>query len=173
DMKIRMIVAAAVVGIACVSGAARAEWGERSAISNATGICNGSLPSYEGALRKRPTGIANEGGSNAFVGCSMTGDTWNAGTSGVFAYFVNRGTQAATINCTFVDGVAAEFGIYPAQYHPGSIEAGAGEAGVMEFSAAEGERFTSLSNINCTLPPGTEINMLAYIYREDVGALEP
>ena len=35
--------------------------------SNAVDTCQGSLPSFEGALRKRPLAIVNEGTSNAFV----------------------------------------------------------------------------------------------------------
>lgn len=172
-MRARVIAAAAVVGMACVCGAAQAEVFQRTALVNATGVCNGSLPSYEGALRKRPTGIANEGTSNAFVGCSMTGDETNAGSHGFFAYFVNRGAQARTINCTFVDGVAADFGIYPAQYYPQSVEVEPGAPTAMNWAPEEGEAFTALANLNCTLPPGTEINIIGYAYGEEVGVLEP
>ena len=42
-----------------------------STVQNAVGNCNGALPGFEGALRKRPLAIANEGTSSAFVSCTL------------------------------------------------------------------------------------------------------
>jgi len=172
-MKTGMFLAAALAGVACVSGAAQADEIQRTALTNATGVCNGSLPSYEGALRKRPTAIANEGTASAFVGCSMAGDESNGGHTMFLAYFVNRGAQTATINCTFVDGGAADFGIGSTDYHPQSVEVDAGQPSFMQWLPEDGEVYGPLSNLNCMLPPGAEINILGYVYTEEVGVLEP
>ena len=54
---------AAAASLACVFASAPviAEPVPRSLTVNAAGACNGALPSFEGALRKRPTAISNEG----------------------------------------------------------------------------------------------------------------
>lgn len=171
-MNSTKMLAAAVAGIAaCVPGAMRAEEIPRTWLVNATGACSGSLPLFEGVLRKRPTGISNDGSSSVFISCSMVGDEVNSGAHYVLANFANRGTDSATVQCTFVDGVVPELGAFPAAYYSKAMTLGAGEAGLMSWIPEWGETFSPLPNLSCILPPGSEINLVGYVYSQEVGAL--
>lgn len=140
---------------------------------NANNMCNGSLPSFEGALRKRPLAIANEGSAPAFVSCSAPNGYNAAENRDVVATFVNRGATTATVNCTMVDGLAAEHAtlnpeLPPPGYYPKSVDINPGAVGVMLWTPAdEGvAAFTVYGNLNCSLPPGVEINLVGVDYYE-------
>jgi hypothetical protein len=140
---------------------------------NATGACNGALPSFEGALRKRPTAIANEGTAPAFVSCSTPGDFFNDGNNFVALGFSNRSAVSVTFTCTFVDGFAPPFGA-PA-FYPQEVTIPANSPGVAIWEpASEGVAlFTGNANFNCNLPVGVEINLLEVQYEEDNGVEVP
>jgi hypothetical protein len=159
------MLAAVACGTLAIAGTATAQVGfvQRSAVVNAAGACQGALPSYEGSLRKRPTGIANEGSAPAFVSCSLTGEDFALGTITVLSTFVNRSGADVDLTCTFVDGNVAELEVYPAAYYPQTITIGAGEGGQMVWEATD-EAFTSLSNVSCSLPAGVEINVMGTYY---------
>lgn len=44
----------------------------RVSATNPAGICQGALPAFETAIRKRPLAVQNEGDSTTFVTCSFT-----------------------------------------------------------------------------------------------------
>ncbi len=142
--------------------------------SNAVDMCNGALPGYEGALRKRPLAIANEANANAFVTCSFTNGYNNAGIYDAVVFATNRGDSAATINCTFVNGVVPEVQQYAPDfplptYYPVSVELEPGQfAPVAVLAENYGiETFaTPLMNVNCSVPPGVELNLVGQDYLE-------
>lgn len=173
--SIRLGAALAVLS-ACLSGPLHAV---DFVSSNATGFCNGSLPSFEGALRKRPLAIANQGATPAFVSCSAPSGYRSAGNRNFLVTFVNRTTEAVAVNCTLVDGVVDELAALvpmfaPPVYYPKSIAVSAGAAGIVVWSpAGEGvEAFTEYANVNCILPPGVEINLVGADY-DEIGDPEP
>lgn len=130
--------------------------------ANATAFCQGALPAFDTEIRKRPLAVRNEGDAGAFVSCSIPVNYAGANT-GVHVYLVNRDTETATVDCTFVDGIVTEFGgpNFPV-YYPQSIAllADAGEILSWEASEFELASFSSIANISCVLPPGTEITLL-------------
>ena len=68
----------------CVAGAASAGSGHamllpRSFVQNATGACQAARPYYEGASRKRPLAIQNEGDESAYINCSLVGTERSTG----------------------------------------------------------------------------------------------
>lgn len=135
-------------------------------VANASGPCNGALPAYEGALRKRPLAIRNEGGSDAFVSCSLQSDGGqNPGYDDVVIYLVNRNASSVAVDCTLVSGGVAEIGFEPT-YHPQTLGIPANAAGGMLWRATdfELETFHYTVNATCKLPPGVEIARMGGTY---------
>lgn len=158
-MKTILATTALAVGLAFAAGDAQAEavptW------ASATDNCQGALPSFEGAFRKRPLGINNEGASNAFLSCGLRAPLTGGQLNGVLVLFTNRGSAAATVNCTLVDGVALPFPGAPPVYIPKSVEIPAGEFTVMAWGPADNDdQPYQIPSLSCSLPPGTEINVL-------------
>lgn len=171
-MIVRTLLTALAVGLAaCVSSPdAYAE----AVASNATDSCNGALPGFEGALRKRPLGIANEGASSAFVTCSFT-NGYNLATilDGV-VFVTNRRAAAVDVTCTFVNGVVADAHLsFPSiplpTYYAKTVNVAPGQfAPVLVLASDYGlEGFPmQYMNVNCNLPSGVEMNLVGYGYEE-------
>jgi len=129
--------------------------------SNAVDICQGSLPSFEGALRKRPLAIANEGTSTAFVSCSIR-TSFGDDVTGIVVVMINRGASNQTFSCTLVEGIALPYLGNPPVYQPESttIEAGNNGGFNWNYNADNDGDFYEIPNLNCSLPPGGEINAI-------------
>lgn len=149
---------------ACVLGVALLAIPANTALASnwasAVDNCQGALPSFEGAFRKRPLGINNEGASSAFVSCAIRAD-FDDDLVGVGVLFTNRGAGAATINCTLVSGVALPAPFAPPVMIPKSVSIAANDFAVMSWSTGDngGEPF-ALPNLSCSIPPGAEINVI-------------
>jgi hypothetical protein len=131
-----------------------------SDVSNAVDVCQGSLPSFEGALRKRPLAIANEGSSSSFVSCSLRAPLASEQITGLFVLFTNRSAATRTVSCTLVDGIAEPFPNLPPVFQPKPIALATGAFGVLSWDqdADNGGDPYNIPNLNCSLPPGVEIN---------------
>lgn len=134
--------------------------------SNAVDVCQGSTPSFDGELRKRPLAIHNEGTQPSFISCSIRaplGQIEGGGTyvSQIIVLLTNRADAAQSVSCTLVDGVAAPFPSFPALYLPKTVDIPAGMYGVINWFDFETEagRYR-LPNLSCALPPDTEINIV-------------
>lgn len=143
---------------------------QRQNAVNGSGACQGALPNYEGNLRKRPTAIANEGSTNAFVSCSTQHDVL-----GNYAYFYglvlnNNGTAHANVTCTLVAGVKINENTPPILI-PKSTAVLPGGWEHMSWGESDngGELLPPTGNWSCNLPPGTEIAYV-YVYVEDGSA---
>lgn len=135
---------------------------------NATGACNGALPSYEGALRKRALAIANEGTAPAFVSCSVPTDGFqNQGYQAGALTFLNRTGNPVAFNCTMVAGVASGLapGLEPAYYTKLVAVAANGGVQVPWLTSEYGvEIFERPINFSCQLPAGVEIALIGGNY---------
>jgi hypothetical protein len=135
--------------------------------------CQGALPAYEGKLRKRPLGLANEGTTTAFVTCGlameMAGEMGiSPGSQAVYVILTNRGSSSASISCTLVEG----YGGHGQNYHPKTVTLDAG-AMIDNFawSASEnGDNHYAWPSLSCALPPGVEINGTTQQFYEPIGA---
>lgn len=138
-----------------------------TALTTATDNCNGALPGYEGALRKRPLGILNEGTANAFVSCGVSiNESGNEGINTAAIYLINRGTTTQAVTCTFIDGLPPEFNaISPtlpvATYYPKAVAVMPGQLLPIAWFPAdfELETFSPYGAFNCNLPPKMELNI--------------
>lgn len=158
-MKSTMIVlisAALTATIFAAAPARASDW------SSAVDVCQGSLPSFEGALRKRPLAIANEGTSSAFISCSIRAPLGEEDVNGIIVLFTNRSASTQLFSCTLVDGVALPFPNYPPVYQPKPLLIEAGEMGLLlwAWDVDNGGEPYDIPNLNCGLPPGVEINVV-------------
>lgn len=161
-----LTVAIAVATLGAVSAPASAG----SYYSNAVGICQGALPSFEGAFRKRPLAIANEGSSNAFLSCTLPVDqTFVQANTVVGVALVNRSAALVAVACTFVDGTVPELlgGVAPTLY-PKNIALAAGEGASLRWLASEYDlpAFSRFASVSCSLPPGVELAAMATAFTE-------
>jgi hypothetical protein len=151
---IPLMATALAISALCAARAHATDW------SNAVDVCQGSLPSFEGALRKRPLAIANEGSSSSFVSCSIRAPLDSEVVTGVAVVFTNRSTATRTVSCTLVDGIAEPFATPVFQPKPVALATGA--FGILSWfqDADNGGDPYAIPNLNCSLPPGVEINVV-------------
>ena len=136
---------------------------------NAAADCQGALPRLEIVFRKRPTGIANEGTSSAFLTCSMQADQNAEGSIFATIAFRNRGAADATVNCTMVAGIVDSPVFYPKSI---VVPAGAAFTTLLSWTADDdndGDPFDKQINFSCSIPPGVEANYLNRLFNEEVG----
>ena len=131
-------------------------------MTHATGACQAALPAYEGAIRKRPLALVNEGTDSAFVTCAFPG--FEGGTfGGLTIWFTNFGDAAAVLRCTFVTGTAATgvphavLPVYTSRIR--ELPAGASDALFLTSGDASTDAPTSVS---CALPPQVGIGDLGF-----------
>lgn len=155
---------ALAAGLCTLALPASAEVIPKDYFINASGNCNGALPSFEGALRKRPQAVRNEGTTSAFVSCSIPAADADDGYTLVGTYFTNSSGSGQTINCTMVDGTPAVE--TAAGFYPKSLVLPAGTTSFIAWSATEFAltRFNSWINFSCNLPAGTEISLIGGYY---------
>lgn len=164
-IRLSPMLMAALLPLSLLASPAKAEFHSDGA--NATGPCNGALPAFEGALRKRPLALRNEGSSSAFVSCSMQSDGGeNPGYQTALITFVNRNASSAAVDCTMVAGIVAELGEGAPTFFPKTLGVPAGTAGIMTWVAAdfELETFDNWLNFTCSLPPGVEMALVGGTY---------
>lgn len=158
--------------MALASANAMAVGVSRSSVANAVGRCQGALPSYEGAIRKRPLSVQNEGAISAFVTCAFIADQSNIAVSsfGMFARSING--AASTLNCTAVVG----FDTGSVEYSAKSADlAASGSQNSIYWTAADFPAGGVISTdvpitISCSLPAGAGLNDSYLNYSEDIGS---
>ncbi len=169
-MKIAVSALASALLFAALSPQADAI--ERLELSNATGLCQGALPNFEGNLRKRPSGIINVSSTNAFVSCSTTQNFFppETGTQAEALGVVLTNTTAAPVNisCTMVAGLNYVGFMSPMQF-PKTFTVPANDSLEGSWSTDDngGEPFPASLNLSCNLPAGTEIGSVYWFSPED------
>ncbi|MGY0652688.1 hypothetical protein ACW7GZ_12685 [Luteimonas sp. A537] len=142
--------------------------------SQAVARCQGALPAFETAIRKRPLAIQNEGSQASYVTCGFEFDSGAAVNNSSFlidTYFTNSTDAAVTVACSGVTGYAGGENEYVSL----SVEIpanGSGEdANLYWFDEdfAGGGMETGLIAISCQLPAGVGIND-TYVFWESQDA---
>lgn len=159
----------ALLAVALVSTHAHAQnSAQRLSYQNGGNACTGALPTYEGALRKRPTAIANQGSDFAFVTCSAEGDYLRSTTpTTVVIRVTNRNANSVDLSCTFINGDAQ----YGTIFIPQTKSLLPGIDVQMAWNpvppAANFEKHTV--SVSCALPPNVELNSFANKFSESIG----
>jgi len=153
-----------------ISGQASAVKQERTSFQGAVNNCQAPLPSFEGAFRKRPLGIANGGSSPAFINCALSAQEINSdGIFTVLVLLINRGAASVEVSCTLIDGLASPLGT--PSFFPKIFTVAAGQSAPGQWTQADNSgRFFFLPSLSCMIPPGVEINGTLTFYNIDVGA---
>lgn len=137
---------------------------------SATGICQAALPSFEGALRKRPTGILNQGPGNAFVSCAFAQNNYDdTPAERVGITLTNRTDTGMTITCTLVDG-QNNFIAIPPNLLTKSFAVPAHSSSEEQWSVTGdngNQPFDRYLGLSCNLPAGAEIGTIWYYIAED------
>jgi hypothetical protein len=165
-MKISKSIVAAV-GALLVSGLALpqdAAAGSRASTANAVARCQGALPSYEGAIRKRPLAVQNEGGISAFVTCAFLTDQANVSVEDFGVYASTTNGQAATLNCTAIVGYQTGGPLYAAKSVALS-ETGQQSSIFWSEEDFGGPISPNLPvSLSCSLAPGVGLNDMYFNY---------
>jgi hypothetical protein len=173
ESSMKTVAFASAVAAALAIVAPQAVAIERFDAINATGVCQGSLPNFEGELRKRPTGVANQGDAASFIGCSTMQNFFGVeSASQLNVIFTNRTNEEMTISCTMVEGINF-VGLFTPVLHPKDFVVPANESFEGSWTAADdngGVPYFPSLNVLCSLPVGGEINTLAVYIAEDGAA---
>lgn len=159
---------ATLIAVPLVSADAAAETIRRFVVQNATGFCQAALPVFDGQIRKRPTAVANEGTSNAFVSCSMQGNPVddNHLIDDIAIVLYNRGAGDISVTCNLIDGFQAG-----ATLHPKTLVVPAGAREFFVWTPSEiGRTEIDFPNFNCNLPVGVEIGYGYYYQTYEIGS---
>lgn len=140
----------------------------KGSASNPTARCQGALPVFETAIRKRPLAIENEGTAATFVTCSFEASTYDS-TSGILmldTYFSNKSATDANVTCTAVTGYNGGTNEYVSL----TTAVPANSTGANPFwldEDFEGFMPDGLVSISCNLPPGVGVNDTYVFWEED------
>lgn len=153
-IRLPFLVAAAA---ACAAVAPLRAEAQQVLVQNAAGACKSALPVFDGNLRNRPTAVANEGSSGAFVSCSME-DTIGGKSTFPSILLHNNGASSITVTCTLVQGSAGG-----ARYYTKSRTYSARSGGYILWSEVDNSfpYYLELINFSCNLPPGVEIRLVS------------
>ncbi len=172
-MKFAISAAALVLGLG-VAGQASAVNVTNVISTQGTSRCQGSLPAFEGAFRKRPLSYKNEGTANAFVTCAFPINigTALAGGSGLDVYFGNESAASVTLTC---NAVTAWF-TGTNEYSSKSVTIAAGAQGDIFWGESDfptNGLSSGLITISCALPPSVGINDTYTVWTSDDATATP
>ena len=163
------LVAAAAAILA--APAASAAVVERQEVRLGVRDCQGALPAFEGALRKRPLAIQNEGTIPAFVTCAFEGtNSGQPGSKRIRVLLRNFGAAAVDVSCTLVDGGP---GIFLPTYFTQVTTVAPGPTTIIFATwtrADNGGNPYTYPAVSCNLPPNVAIPAVQRDYDEDIGA---
>lgn len=155
------------LGAALVAAAATGAPAHATRVTaQATAICQGALPAFETAIRKRPLALQNEGTQAAFVTCAFVNPGPSDGSArveAVLVYLQNVNAQTQQVSCTAVNSTATASPA-PALYltKGAFVTPSATSSTQLRFAAAEFGGGASVLpgdtvGVSCNLPPGVGI----------------
>jgi len=156
------------VAVCGMAGTAEAATVSRTFYQNGGSACTGALPTFEGALRKRPKAIANVGTTTSFITCSAVGNDQNTAMPHLaFVYVTNRSAAPVDLSCTFING--DEY--YGSASVPQTVNLPVNVlTSVFWFPESPDPTFLrDAVSVSCALPPGVEVNLFGQSIQQDVG----
>lgn len=150
-----------------MGGGAQAATASKTHYQNATGFCQAALPVFDGNIRKRPTAVANQGTTNAFVSCSMvTSAEATTGISTMNLVLYNRNATAIDVTCSLVHSFQSGGLIVPK-----TLTIPANARGFLIWTPADVGGGTSLkyANFSCNLPGNIDVGYAYYDYTYEIG----
>lgn len=168
NASIPPITAAIALALTLAAGGADAIDRTRTWYTQPAGICQAALPAFEGAIRKRPLTIQNEGAVPAFVSCAFESQ---GRMRYVYYYFTSIDGAAHTASCTGVSGIndgASQTVVRSTPVPP------SGERSLMLWNGSdfnEGNAYfpSSFFSVSCNLEPGVAMTGSVTLFEEDIG----
>lgn len=158
--KTRAMMLACFIASACGVQAVPARAETLFATRNPVESCQGALPHYDNALRKRPLGITNEGSSTVFVTCSMANVDKPPIFFGNIGDVTVRVNALGTVTCILVPlhGINSTFEAYTRSVtNQGDYP--------LNWNATLMDRpGWHTVNLSCSLSPGSELLLIEYEY---------
>jgi len=169
-MKLPLLLMLSASGVCLSAGSfdARAAITTVTEANPAVGVCQAARSANEGALRKRPMGVQNEGPSTVFVSCGLHGNGPAEGigpyTSEVSFILLNIGTTPATVNCTAIDTAAHIIGATR------SITVMPGQTPLLTFVGTDiaSNRQWFSPAFSCSLAPGAGISEVWHHFAQQI-----
>ncbi len=134
--------------------------------AQAPSVCQGALPAFETAIRKRPLAVQNEGDAPAFVTCALNNPGTSNGVTRISSaqvYVQNLGNASRPVSCTAVNSSAVAAPA-AAAYLTRTLQVPPSATTSTEFSFAAGDFAGSpillagdTFGVSCNLPPGVGI----------------
>jgi len=152
--------------VMAAAGGANAEIVSHFFYQNGGNACTGALPTYEGALRKRPKAIVNQGDVPAYATCSAMSDAAIPNPNRVLALAYNRGTIPVEMSCTMVNGDEVDGANYVVSTR--NLPVGQPTQFVWVPLAPKPVFQYGLVGVSCLLPPNVEIDTFAYYVDETI-----
>ncbi len=169
---LQLLCVSAALAVAAASPTADAARLTKTHGGTGSANCQGALPSYEGAIRKRPLAVQNEGSTDAFVTCAFS-ITAGAVTEARLVVSTLGGVDV-TVRCTGVNG---QVGNEPIYANRSVVAPASGATTALVFTGASfggtaGPFFPRgpLVSMSCALPPGAAINTTLVTLEDEVGA---
>jgi hypothetical protein len=164
-MKLATTIAGLTLAVAAAYSTPATAQEFHSNASQPAARCQGALPAFETAIRKRPLAVQNEGTAASFITCGFEFDAAEAINNAavlVDTYFSNNTGAPVVVRCTGVTGWAGgenEFVSFQTTIEAnGSGTETGGNLFWEEGDFAAGGMSTGLIAISCNLPPGVGIN---------------
>jgi hypothetical protein len=135
----------------------------------APGLCNANNPANQDYLRNLLTGLKNATTVNVSVVCSKIGnDQATSAMSSVFVYFKNEKATSGTVSCT----LAAGSPYWGQTNYTKSMTLAAGASNYIGWTVADygSSTHNQWVNVQCSLPPGWNMQEVGSIFQEEVGA---
>lgn len=149
---------------------------ERNEVSLSASRCQPALPAFDGAIRKRPLAMQNEGASGlAFVTCAFDGVAGDVPSRKELQVGLINTTPAVpgqltltSVSCTLVDAGA---GFAAPIYITKSVLYGAAAHGPITFTTADnnGQPFIYPA-LSCGLPPGFGVEYVGSRFDVEIGS---
>ncbi|MBB6599243.1 hypothetical protein [Luteimonas sp. MC1825] len=160
-MKLASTFAALTLAVAATYSVPATAQTSHANASQPAARCQGALPAFETAIRKRPLAIQNEGNASSYITCGFEFDAGAAIDNSAIlldTYFTNTTTAPVSLTCTAVTGWqtgANEFVSRTEVIAPGA------QSEDMFWYADDfvgGGMASGLVAISCNLPVGVGIN---------------
>lgn len=131
--------------------------------------CQAARSANEGALRKRPKAVQNEGTTSVFVSCGLHGNGFNGispRTTSVIMSMLNIGPTPVIVSCTAVDSLTGAGTVTK------SATIGAGSGYAMNFLATDlnSAGYWYSPAFSCVLPPNAGIKQIWHYFDQEIGA---
>ncbi len=125
--------------------------------------CQAALPAYDGAIRKRPLALVNEGTASAFITCGFSSSDEGRLTGSLELYLVNTASGYRAVSCTLVDGPISS--LRPRLYVVRALAVAPGTT-TQRITWSAGDPDLQVDGfvapaLSCALEPGTGISLSA------------